>query len=78
MRRLRLAGFCLLVLLFFSAAAAKKEETVAFNVESLKYHCLTCSSARACTKNCIEIPLSEAEKRGGVPCKRCGGTCSLR
>lgn len=56
-------------------ACPPKEEIVAFNVNSLKYHCLTCSSALACTRSCIKIPRSEARKRGGVACKHCGGTC---
>jgi hypothetical protein len=52
------------------------EENVAFNVESRKFHCLSCRHAIACTKNCIEIALSEAKRRGGVPCKVCRGSCS--
>jgi DNA-directed RNA polymerase subunit RPC12/RpoP len=72
MRRLGIAVLCFLLLF---AGAAGKEETVAFNTESYKYHCLSCSSAKACTRNCIDIPRSEAQKRGGVACKRCGGTC---
>jgi hypothetical protein len=49
-------------------------EMVAFNTSSRKYHCLTCSSALRCTKNCITIPLSEARQRGS-PCGTCGGSC---
>ena len=73
MRRIGIALLCFLLL--FAAADKQKEETVAFNTKSYKYHCLTCSSAKACTRNCIDVPISEAEKRGGVPCERCGGTC---
>lgn len=51
------------------------EEIVSFNVHSLKYHCQTCTWAKRCTRNCISIPLSEAKRRGGVPCKVCGGSC---
>ncbi len=71
----RVLGAVLLATLCL-AAAADAEQKVAFNVESRKYHCLTCRHAIACTKNCIEISLSEAKRRGGVPCKVCGGSCS--
>jgi len=54
---------------------AAQDEIVAFNTSSLKYHCLTCQWALKCTKNCVDIPKSEAIKRGGVPCKVCGGSC---
>jgi hypothetical protein len=66
----------LLALLFaLSAVPLQAEEQVAFNVESKKYHCLECRHAKACTKNCIVISLSEAKRRGGVACKVCSGTC---
>ncbi|HVR98828.1 MAG TPA: hypothetical protein VMW27_19575 [Thermoanaerobaculia bacterium] len=71
-RRVRLL---LLALLVSSAALWAAEEKVAFNVESKKYHCLTCKWAIQCTKNCVEIPLSEAKRRGGVACKVCHGSC---
>jgi len=48
-------------------------EPVMFNVESQKMHKISCSSAKKCTVNCIKIERKEAVKRGGVPCKRCGG-----
>ena len=54
---------------------ASKDEIVAFNTKSLIYHCLTCKWAKKCTKNCINIKKSKARKRGGLPCKVCGGTC---
>jgi hypothetical protein len=60
-----------------NGAAPKREEIVAFNTKSYKYHCLDCRSAKACTKNCIEITISEAKKRHGVACKVCGGTCRV-
>jgi hypothetical protein len=59
-----------------TAKAQRKEETVAFNTKSSKYHCLTCSAAKRCTRNCIDVPLSDAKRRGGVACKICGGTCA--
>ena len=55
-----------------TSAAAEK---VALNTQSLKYHCPSCTWAVRCTKNCITTTRAEAEKRGGVPCKVCGGTC---
>lgn len=57
------------------AASPANDEIVAFNTETHKYHCPRCIHARKCTAHCIEIPVSEARKRGGVPCKVCEGTC---
>lgn len=54
-------------------AADKNEQTVFFNTKTLKYHALSCSYARRCTKNCISLSRSEAIRRGGVACKVCGG-----
>lgn len=54
---------------------AAEEEIVVFNTKSLKYHCATCEWALKCTRNCIKIPKSEARRRGGTPCKVCGGSC---
>lgn len=81
-------AFCLLLLglcgvFYYSAsrtavAASQsdvQEETVAFNTKTHKYHCLTCIWAQRCTRNCVNIPLSEAIAQGGRPCKVCGGTC---
>ena len=45
-----------------------------FNRSSGKYHCPTCQWALRCTRNCVEMPLSEAKVRG-IPCKVCGGSC---
>jgi hypothetical protein len=58
-----------------TVSIAKSEETVAFNTNSLKYHCLSCTWAKRCTVNCVNISISEAKKRGGIPCKVCGGSC---
>lgn len=56
------------------AAWAQRVETqVAFNTNTLKFHGLSCRWAHKCTKNCVVIPLNDAVKRGGVPCKVCGG-----
>lgn len=72
---IRAAALFLLLALLFSGGLTGAEEKVAFNVESLKYHCLSCKWAIKCTKNCIEVPKSEAMRRGGVACKVCGGSC---
>jgi hypothetical protein len=71
----RFVAVSLAVLLVLSAMPLLAEEQVAFNVESKKYHCLECRHAKACTRNCIVVPLPEAKRRGGVPCKVCGGSC---
>lgn len=55
-------------------AADKTEQTVIFNTKTKKYHAPNCRWARRCTRNCISLPLSQAIKRGGVPCKVCGGS----
>jgi hypothetical protein len=65
----------LLLGVILSGAFASPEEKVAFNVETRKYHCLSCKWAIACTKNCVELALSEARRRKGVACKVCGGRC---
>jgi hypothetical protein len=72
-RTVGLGAILVLLALLFSGARA--EEKVAFNVETKKYHCLSCTWAIKCTKNCIEVPLSEAKHLGGIACKVCGGTC---
>lgn len=53
---------------------SQREQKVAFNTKSLKYHKLSCKWARRCTRNCITITLGDAIRRGGVPCKVCGGS----
>jgi hypothetical protein len=53
--------------------AQAAERTVIFNTKSRIYHHDGCSAARACTVNCVTMPLSEAVSRGGRPCGRCGG-----
>lgn len=51
------------------------DDTVAFNVKTLKYHCLTCTWAKRCTRNCVEVSRAVAIEKGGVACKICGGSC---
>jgi hypothetical protein len=58
-----------------AATSASDDETVSFNTNTLKYHCVTCQWAKKCTKNCIKIKKSEAKARGGVACKVCKGSC---
>jgi hypothetical protein len=70
-----LAATILLLAVIVSGVFASGEEKVYFNVETKKYHCLTCRWAIACTRNCIKVPLSDAKRRGGVACKVCGGRC---
>ena len=74
-RSRRQIAVLLLLLIVVSAVPSLPEEVVAFNVETHKYHCLDCRWAIACTKNCVNIPLSEAKRRGGMPCKVCRGSC---
>ncbi len=79
MRRLAATALVLGLVLALSTAliggTATREETVAFNVETKKYHCLDCRWAIKCTRNCVQVPISEARRRGGVACKVCGGSC---
>lgn len=52
---------------------ARDSDSVAFNTSNYKYHSLSCIWAERCTVHCITISRKEAHKRGGVPCKVCGG-----
>jgi len=72
---IRGAALILLLAVLVSGALAGSEEKVAFNVETKKYHCLSCQWAIKCTRNCIEVAKSEARRRGGIACKVCGGSC---
>lgn len=63
----------LTVLLFLMTSAASFAEVVSFNTKTLKFHKPGCQWAQKCTVNCIKIEKKEAVKRGGVPCKVCGG-----
>jgi hypothetical protein len=53
--------------------ATAAEKMVVFNAQTHKYHDPSCTWARRCTRHCKTLPLSEAIRRGGVPCKVCGG-----
>lgn len=52
---------------------ARDLDIVAFNTSNSKFHALTCMWAERCTVHCINITRREAHKRGGIPCKVCGG-----
>ena len=56
-----------------SPSVVARAEKVAFNVETLKVHKLSCRWAKKCTENCVIIEKKEAYKKGGIPCKVCGG-----
>lgn len=68
-----LSVLCLVLVINFSVGLASFAETVVFNTKTYKYHKVNCQWAQKCTKNCIKIDKKEAVKRGGVPCKVCGG-----
>jgi len=53
-------------------------EDVVFNFKSKTYHCSKCRWAVKCKKSCTQIPLSEALKLNGIPCKACGGICGSK
>jgi hypothetical protein len=57
--------------LFISLSLAASAITVSYNKSSGKYHFTSCKWAKKCNKHCIEIPLEEAIKKGGTPCKIC-------
>lgn len=54
-------------------SVSAKEVTVIFNTKTKKFHSPECRWAIRCTRNCISLSKSEAIRRGGVPCKICGG-----
>ncbi len=62
-----------LFLTFILFATTALAETVVFNTKTYKYHKVWCQWANRCTVNCIKIDKKEAIKRGGIPCKVCGG-----
>ena len=64
--------FSLLLFLCVTANCAFAQ-TVVFNTKTGKIHKPSCPSAKSCTVNCVKIEKKEAQSRGGVPCKKCGG-----
>lgn len=65
--------FLITLICFLFLANGAFAETVIFNVKTHKFHAIGCTYAIRCTKNCIKIDRKDAIKRGGVPCKACGG-----
>lgn len=61
------------LLIFLLPISVNSDEIVFFNPSNYKVHKMSCHWGQVCTKNCIRIPRSEAYRRGGVPCKVCGG-----
>ena len=61
------------VSIFFAVTNISSAETVVYNTQTHKIHKVWCRWAAKCTVNCINIDRKEAVKRGGVPCKVCGG-----
>lgn len=61
------------IVCFLLLANSCLAETVIFNTKTHKFHQIGCRYAIKCTVNCIKIERKEAIKRGGIPCKVCGG-----
>jgi hypothetical protein len=64
---------CLALLILFALPTNAFAYDVIFNTKSLIYHTPTCEWARKCTRNCVKIDHTLAQRRGGVPCNACGG-----
>lgn len=73
MRQSRRIYFLPLLLLFLFPLAIHADTSVYFNTSNGKVHTMTCPWGQKCTRNCKIIPRSEAYKKGGLPCKVCGG-----
>jgi hypothetical protein len=56
-----------------AAPVEQKSQAVLFNTKTLKFHAASCEWAHKCTRNCVRVSREEAVKRGGMPCKVCGG-----
>jgi hypothetical protein len=54
-------------------AQQQVQQIVMFNKKTHKYHDPGCRWAARCTVNCIALSKTEAIRRGGIPCKVCGG-----
>ena len=63
----------LILTLIFTPVFAASAYTVKYNTNTKIYHDISCKWAHKCTKNCITIDHTDANKRGGRPCKVCGG-----
>lgn len=63
----------LIVLICTLVCGSAMARSVAYNKKSHIYHSHSCEWAIKCTKNCITIDHTDAKRRGGRPCKVCGG-----
>ena len=63
----------LLFCLIFITPSLCFADQVVFNTKTKKIHATSCHWVNKCTVNCIKIQRKEAIKRGGIPCKVCGG-----
>jgi hypothetical protein len=61
------------IIVLFLGVGTVFAASVVFNTKTYKYHSLDCRWAQKCTQNCIKIEKEKAIKRGGIPCKVCGG-----
>ena len=68
-----LKKLCLTLIFLMLLGNSAFAYVVVLNTNTLKYHSVDCEWAHKCNKNCIRIDHKEAKKRGGIPCKVCGG-----
>lgn len=87
MRRILEVCTAILLLLVLATALALKPGSIAgttvdnpvvLNIKTLLYHCPACELARHCGADCAVVDLAEAVRRGGKPCRTCGGVCAAR
>lgn len=71
MKKISVLILSTLIMMFYTMPVMA--EMVIYNTKTGKYHSLDCKWAKQCTVNCIKIDKKEAKKRGGIPCKICGG-----
>ena len=69
----RLSNIILMILILVTNVSPLMAKMVMYNTKTGKYHNLSCVWALKCTVNCIKIDKEQAIKRGGIPCKVCGG-----
>jgi hypothetical protein len=65
--------FLVVLFAFLTMALSVNAEPVMYNTATQKVHKAYCQHAKKCTVNCIKIERQDAYKRGGKPCKVCGG-----
>lgn len=63
----------ILLLVFIIITVPVFADMVVYNTKTGKIHTPGCQFAKKCTVNCVSIDRKEAIKRGGIPCKVCGG-----